>query len=261
LGRVAFTLSRTPQRRFVTDSMIPPPPPKPDEPGALEDLVDIFTSPAKVFARRAKGGGAALFFIVAIVMSGLSYAAKPVMMPVMEAQMRKSMESNPQIARMSEEQRSSMMETQRKFLPITMVAFPPVVLLATGLFVWIFGKMFGAAVTFGSSIVIASLTFVPRLLGFVVMDIQALMAKDTSIYVNQAQLSVSPARFLDAATTGNVVLTALARFDVFLIWGTVLLAIAYMAAGKLAKGKAITAAVTFWAVAGLFAVWGASRAP
>jgi hypothetical protein len=239
--------------------MIPPPPPKADEPGALEDLIDIFTSPAKVFTRRAKGGGAALYFIVALAMSGLAFAARPVMDPIMEVQMSKGLEASPQARNMSADQKAQAMAFQRKLYPIYYVAGPPLVLFFTGIFVWVFGKIFGAAVTFGGSIVIASLAFVPRLIGSVVTVVQAVLASDTSKFVNQAQFSIGPARFLDPATTSNMVITAVSRVDVLVAWSTVLIAIAYMTAGKLPKGKAITAAVTFWLVAGLFAVWGASR--
>jgi hypothetical protein len=240
--------------------MIPPPPPKPDEPGVLEDLIDIFASPAKVFARRAKGGGAAMFFIVAIALGALGYTAKPVLDPVMEAQFQKGMaaaqKANPQ---MTAEQMQQGMEMQRKLFPVYYVMGPVFALLALGLCVWLVGKIFGAAVTFGSSMMIASMAWIPRIIGAVIVDIQALTASDTSTFRDMAQLSVGPARFFDPATASPVLLASLLRVDLLVIWSTILIAVGYAAAGKLEKGKAIGGAVVVWLIAGLFAVWGAAR--
>jgi uncharacterized membrane protein (DUF485 family) len=243
----------------VSDSMIPPPPPKPDEPGVFEDLIDIFASPAKVFARRAKGGGAAIYFIVAIAMAGLGMTARPIMDNIAEAQALKGMEANPQFKNMPADQKAQTMSMQRKFFAIFYIAGPFLILLLMGLFVWIFGKMFGAAVTFGFSVVIASLAYVPRLIGFVVTNVMSFTASDTSKFVNPSQVSVGPAFFFDPTTTSAVLLATLLRFDLLVIWSTVLIGIAYYAGGKAPKGKAIGGAVTLWLVASLFAIWGASR--
>lgn len=243
----------------MTDSMIPPPPPKPDEPGVFEDLIDIFASPAKVFARRAKGGGAAIYFIVAIAMAGLGMTARPIMDNIAEAQARQGMEASPQFQQMPAEQKAQAIEMQRRFFPIFYIAGPFLILLIMGVFVWIIGKIFGAAVTFGFGLVIASLAYVPRLIGFVVTNILAFTSSDTSKYVNPSQVSVGPAFFFDPATTSNVVLATLLRLDLLVIWSTVLIGIAYYAGGKAPKGKAAGGAFTLWLVASLFAIWGASR--
>jgi hypothetical protein len=241
--------------------MIPPPPPKPDEPGVFEDLIDIFTSPAKVFARRAKGGSAAAYFIVAIALAVLGYTARPVMDPIMDVQMQKGMQAamkaNPN---MNADQMAQGLAFQRKLYPVYYVAIPPLAIFFLGIFVWVIGKVFGAAVTVGSSIMIATFAYVPRLLGSVITDVQALMAKDTSTFVNMSQLSVGPARFMDPNATGAVLLSALTRVDLLVIWTTVLIGVGYAAAGKLSKGRAAAAATTCWVLGSLWIIWGASRA-
>jgi hypothetical protein len=240
--------------------MVPPPPPKPDEPGVFEDLIEIFTAPAKVFARRAKQGGAALFFIVAIVLGALGYTAKPILEPIAEAQMTKAMAKakadNPQ---MTDDQIATAKAMQMKIVGVTFMLGPAMALLFLGIIVWIVGKVFGAAVNFGSSMVIASLVWVPRIIGSVIIDIQALMANDTSVFTNQSQITLSPARFMDPGTTGAMLLTFVSRIDLLVIWSTILLGVAYMVAGKLPKSKAIAAAITVWAIPTLFALWGAAR--
>jgi hypothetical protein len=246
----------------VTDpSMMPPPPAKTDEPGVLDDLLEIFTSPAKVFARRAKGGGGLAFIVVSLVLGGLLYSGKNVMEPIMEAQMRKGMATaqarNPQ---MTAQQLEAGIAMQKKLMPVFMVLGAPIALFGLGLLIWVVAKVFGAAVTFGFSMVIASLAYVPRIIGAIITDIQGLMMSDTSHLVNPSQLSIGPARFLDPATSSELALAVATRFDLLTIWVTVLVGIAYASGGKLDRNKAIAAGVTLWVLGGLPALWGALRA-
>jgi hypothetical protein len=244
----------------VTDSMIPPPPPKADQPGALEDLIDIFTAPSKVFERRAKGGAAAAFFILAIAMGALSYTAKNVMAPPIEAQMAKAMEKarakNPQ---MTEEAMQTALGFQKKTVPISLAAGPVFIILGSTLLIWIFGKIIGSALTFGGSFAVATFSNAPRIVGLVVLNVQSVMTSDTSNLTNPSQLTLSPARFLDAATANPIVLAVLSRLDVTVIWACALVAIGYMVAGKSEKGKAIGGAAGIWTLVTLFALWGASQ--
>lgn len=202
-----------------------------------------------------------MFLVVAIALGALGYTAKPVLEPIMDAQMAKGMAaaqaSNPQ---MTADQVAAGMNFQRKLYPVYFVAGPAVALFFLGLVVWVVGKIFGAAVTFGSSMGIAALAYVPRIIGGVITDIQAILTSDTSAITNMSQLSIGPARFLDPVTSSAVVLAVLLRVDLLVIWTTVLLGVGYMSAGKLSKQKAMAAAVTIWLVAGAFAVWGAIRA-
>jgi len=245
----------------VTDpATIPPPPPKPDGPGIIDDLVDIFASPATVFARRATGGGGLAFVVVVVLLAIVVYAGKGVMAPIMEAQMSKAMaaaqQANPGI---TSEQLQAGMAFQRKLFPVYLVAGVPIAILALGVAVWVVGKVFGAAVTFGSSAMIATFAYVPRIVGGVITLAQGLLMSDVGTLTNPAQLSLSPARFLDPATTGGVTLALLTRFDVITIWVTVLVGVGLMAAGKLPKAKAAGAAVAVWVLGTIVPLWGALR--
>ena len=174
------------------------PPAKAEEPGLIDDLMDIFTAPSRVFARRSKGANGGIFFAVAIALAAVLYTGKNVMEPIMDAQMAKGMavaqKSNPN---MTSEQMQAGMAFQKKLMPVFMVIGAPVALLGVTLIVWIAGKLFGAAITFGSSITIASLAYVPRIVGGIITDVQGLMMNDTSMLTNPSQISLSPARFMD----------------------------------------------------------------
>lgn len=237
-----------------------PPAPAADQPGLVEDLVDIFASPAKVFARRAKAGGAAAFFTVAIVLSAIAYSGKTMAEPIAEAQGQKAMAAaqakNPSL---TADQMQAGMAFQRKLLPVFLVVGPPIAMVILGVFVWIVGKSFGAAITFGSSMMITAFAYIPRIIGGVVADVQGLMTSDLSTLTSPTQISLSPARFLDPATTGAAMLQVLMRFDLMTIWATVLIGVGYAAAGKLPKGKAATAAIVLWVLGSLPTILGALR--
>ncbi|MDA1081556.1 MAG: YIP1 family protein [Gemmatimonadetes bacterium] len=239
---------------------MPPPPPKDDGPGLFEDLVDIIASPAKVFERRAKTGSAAAFFFVTIAFAAILYSGKSVMEPIMDAQLAKSqaaaVAANPSI---TPEQQASMLAVGRKFAVVAMIVGVPIALLFLGLFIWIVGKALGATLTYGAGLMIASFSYVPRILSGVITDVQGLLMSDTSALTNPAQLSIGPARFFDPVTTNAALLAILSRADVFLLWTTVLIGVGYIAAGKLSKEKAIAGAVILWVLGGLMPIWGAIR--
>jgi hypothetical protein len=238
--------------------MIPPPPPKQEGPGLIEDLVDIFAAPAKVFARRAKAGGGLAFLFVTLVLGAVQYSGKNVMEPIIDAQIRKGIETakqrNPGV---TDEQLQAAVPMQRKVATVMTIAGIPIALLVVGLLVWVVGKIFGASVTYGSSLMIASFAWVPRIIGGVLVDVQGLLMDDVSKLVNMSQLSIGPARFLDPVTANPFVLAALLRVDLFTLWSTVLIGVAYLAAGKVSKEKAIMAAATVWLVPTILALVGA----
>jgi hypothetical protein len=99
---------------------------------------------------------------------------------------------------------------------------------------------------------------VPRLVQGVVNAIQGLVLKADQLTA-LTQLSLSPARFLDPATTSPVTLQLLNRFDLFTIWVTVLLAIGLYVTGKVSKQKAVIGGVLFWIVGTIPALLGALR--
>ena len=64
--------------------------PQPDTSGIVEDFVDIFASPAQVFARRANANPMLPFLIVCAILIGLFFASRGAMEPIYQAQMQKA---------------------------------------------------------------------------------------------------------------------------------------------------------------------------
>ena len=73
-----------------------------------------------------------------------------------------------------------------------------------------------------------------------------------------AAISVSPARFVDPVTS-PALYALLGRFDLFILWGVVLIAIGVQAAGRGARKQAWITAIGAWVIASLPTLWGALR--
>jgi hypothetical protein len=232
----------------------------PDNASMAEDFVDIFVTPAKVFARRAKASPMVPYMIVCVLLIVLFFASKNVLAPIFDAQIQKGMaaqmKANPQITQ----------EMMDKSKPITNVILnvggvvgPPILLLILALITWVIGRFFmSSSLTFGTSLLITAYASIPRVLSSILGLVQGLtmdVGKMTSPY----QLTLSPARFFDPASMSDGAYQALGSIDLFAIWGTVLVIIGLIHAGKLEKNKAIATGVIMFVVGCIPALWALAK--
>jgi hypothetical protein len=219
-------------------------PTPPDNASMAEDFIDIFVSPAKVFARRAKASPMVPFIVVSIVMAVVFFAAKNALQPVFDAmidkQMALQMKTNPQLTQ-------AMVD---KIKPFTMISLTvggiigtPIILLLVGLATWIVGRfIMGGVFSFGTALLIVSYSWFPKIIASVIGLVEGL-TMDVTKFSSPYQLSVSVARFIDPSSMSNGLYQLLAQLDLFTIWGAVLVAIGLTYAAKLDKSKARIAAV------------------
>jgi hypothetical protein len=121
------------------------------------------------------------------------------------------------------------------------------------------GKLFDSVQTLGQGLMVATYAQFPRvLLGLLLMTIQGFLM-DLSTADRIYDVTFSAARFAGDGTS-ELMLVILSRFDVFIIWTTVLLGIGLHVTGKIPKSKAMIAAFIVWALGALPAVLGALRA-
>lgn len=78
---------------------------------------------------------------------------------------------------------------------------------------------------------------------------------DVSRMTSPFQLQVAASRFFDPASMSDGLYQLLGGLDLFSIWGTVLVAIGLMHAGKLDKTKATVTAVILFVCGLLPAIW------
>jgi hypothetical protein len=218
-----------------------------DNASVAEDFIDIFTSPSKVYARRAKASPMVPFLVICVVMIAVFFSTKNVLAPIFEAQMQKGMaqqmKANPQLT-------PEMIEKSR---PITNVIVNiagvigvPILLMLVSLILWVVGRFFmSSTLTYGTALLILSYSWFPRLIGAVLGIVQG-VAMDVSKMTEPAQVGVGIARFIDPASVSTGVYSLLSQFDLFTIWSTILIVIGLQYAGKLDKSKAtITGVIMF----------------
>ena len=227
-----------------------------DNASMAEDFVDIFVSPAKVFARRAKASPMVPYLVVCVVMIVLFFAGKNVLSPIFDAQIQKSMavqmKANPQLTQEMVDKSKPIMAIG---INIAGVVGAPILLLIIGLVTWIVGRFFmSSSLTFGTALLITSYSWFPRIIAGVVSLVEGL-TMDVSRMTSPYQLSVAASRFVDPAGMSDGLYQFLGQIDVFTIWSTVLVVIGLMHAGKLDKSKAIITGVIMFVCGALPAIW------
>lgn len=229
-----------------------------DKASAVEDFVDIFTSPAAVFERRRSSSAWLPLLVVTLVMAIGFYASSGVLEPLIDAQIDRQMQAaaakNPEAAQNADAMAQGR-AVGRTFAKVAVVVGTPIAIAAIGLCLWLLGKMVDAKQTAGASVMIAAWSWVPRIIQTVATAIQA-QTMDLSTLKGLEQLSIGPARFIDPVA--QPLLSAIAaRFDVFVLWSTALLAIGLSVVGRVSRASGWVAAGLVWALATAFALYGA----
>ncbi|HEY9449733.1 MAG TPA: YIP1 family protein [Gemmatimonadaceae bacterium] len=224
----------------------------------FEDIVEIFVSPAKVFARRKGRGFWLALLIFTVIMAALAIGTKPLMQPVYDAVWQ---QSSAQIAKQNPEITPEQLEKARgfqdKFAVVIAVIFTPIMVLLTGLLLWIVGKLFDSDQRVGDAMMVSTFSFFPKILAVVAAALIA-MYVDPSTITSQFSVTLGPGRFIDTAAQ-PVLAAIVGRLDIFTIWVTVLLAVGLHVTGKVPKGKAAIAAVIVWILGALPGLYGAMK--
>lgn len=228
------------------------PAPKPEKAGIFEDFVDIFYSPAAVYERR-RSASAWIPMMVATLAIGLSYVvSRGAMQPIMDAEaarFRAALPVDPNAPAVPE----SAQAIADVFGMVGAFVGVPITIALIGLTLWLAGKLFDATQSAGVSIMIAAYAFLPRALQAVLNPLQ-LRFMSTESLDGMYRLSAGPARVLDPDTTSAVLLAVAGRFDLFILWSTLLLAIGLSVVARIPRAQAYVAAVLVWLAGALPAV-------
>jgi len=219
-------------------------------PSFWEDVIEIFVHPVEVLRRRANGSFWAPYLFVVIVIGVIGIATFDSLQPMYEAEMTRQMAASSQ--KLTPEQAAAATTFGLKFAkyiaPVGIAFF----MIVLGFIIWLVSKIFSAKTTLNQAFVVVAWAYFPRILGTIAVGVQGLFMDPTSLTSVQA-VSLSPARFLDPATANPVLFQVLGRFDVTILWETVLLAIGIYVTGKISKNAAIWFGVTMF-VLGLLPV-------
>lgn len=233
--------------------------PAPAKAGLWEDFVDIFYAPSTVFSRRADGKfGLALLVLVAIG-TVLVFLTRNAMQPVMDAEFaRQSTQMLAKNPNLTAEQLSTGRGVMESFGFVFFGLGLAVSIFATGIVLWLVGKLFDAKESVAAAIMIVTYSEVPRLVQIVTNAAQGLfMSPDKLTSMNSVGFSL--ARFMDPDHASAVAVALASRVDLFTIWVTVLLAIGLHVVGRISKQQAAIAAAITWVVGALPVLFGAMR--
>jgi hypothetical protein len=227
----------------------------------VEDFIDIFYAPASVFERRRDASPWPALLVVTGLFALLSYASFKLLGPAIDADvarnMAAAMAANPQI---TPEAAEKMRGFSRIMMMVGSVVGVPIAVLVLGLVLWFVGKLFDATEPLRAAFFIIIMSWLPRLVETLLGAVQGLFL-DPAAMTSVAAVSLTPARFVDAASASPVMLVLLQRFGPFVIWSYVIVAIGLAVLGRIPRGKAALASVILWALATLPALLGALRQP
>ena len=119
------------------------------------------------------------------------------------------------------------------------------------LFIMIGAKLMRANISFKQAAVVATLAGVPRLLGLIVMPVQALLS-DGATAKSLYDLSAGPGRFLDATKMSPALMSLIGQLDVFRLWQLVLVAIGVAVVSRASMSTAAIVTLIMAAIAAMF---------
>lgn len=226
-----------------------PPPAAQEKPSLVEDFIEIFYAPSRVFARREGSSFWAPLLVITVIAALFAFANRSVYGAIFDAEFSRTaakvMAENPQVT-------AEMMESQRGIGEGIGTIFSyigtPILIFLVGVFTWLAAKIVSAKVSMQAAILIVAFAQIPRLVMALLWTVQALVL-DTGTITSQHSFGFSPARFMDPDSVQKPIIDFVGRFDVFTIWATILIGIGVAVIAKVPRGKGYAAAAIVWAIA------------
>lgn len=214
----------------------------------FEDILEVLWAPSTVFERsRYRTFGKymlVLFFVCAVV----TVIAAKLTGPWLDATFDLSMQ---QAAARGQTIPPEAMATARKFGSVGFYFSPLFVVVlggfVGGLLLLLGSKIAQASVTYGQAVLIAVMGSMPRILGLLASAVMGLVMdgeKARSLF----DLSIGPARFVDAAKTSPVLMQLLAGLDLFNLWQLVIFGIGVAVVGRVSRSSGFLAALVAWVI-------------
>ena len=220
----------------------------PPQASLWEDFIEIFFAPSEVFARRRDGRFWLALIVLTVLVGVLFYASQGPLAGVFEGEFRRGMERAAANGnRMTDEQMAQARAISERFAPFLVVVSVFVGTLLMGVVIWAASKIFGSVASLAVATAIAALSQFPKILQSALNIVQGVMFEPQSL----ADISFGPARFLDAETASPVLAAMLLRFDLFILWPTVLIAIGLVVAARMEKTNAAIVAAIVWLLGAL----------
>jgi hypothetical protein len=222
--------------------------------GLFEDILEVLWAPATVFERSRHRGAGLYMVALTLIAIALIAATRSLIQPYVDANF------DLQVSKLAAQGRAMPPEAVASgrtfggyFLFAGWALSPVFSGLIGGVLVWLGAKVATAPLPLGRAVFIATLAGVPRVLGILATAIQGAVL-DTGTVQSLFAASLGPARFVDPATTNDVVLTLLAGFDVFGIWNLAITAVGVSVVARVSRGAGWIAAIVGLAISLLFSL-------
>lgn len=236
----------------MTEAPTVPMTPK-DESSVVDDFLEIIPAPSKVYERRAapeKGFGMHML-IVSVLAAVFAFAGRSAFSAMFDAEFtrgaQKALEKNPQ---MTQDMIDKMRPMQEGIATILTYVGTPIFIFVIALLCWIAARLVGAKLPYGKVAMIVTLAWVPRLIGQLVVVVQALLMDATKI-TSAASLSLTPARFMDPDVSNPKLFALLGNLDPFAIWCYALIGIGIAVVARVPRSKGYLAAAIAFIVGSL----------
>lgn len=225
--------------------------------GVVEDFVDIFFAPSAVYERRRDSSAWVPLIVVSIAL-GISYwATRGLMQPMMDAEyargMTATLDANPGL---TPEQLAQGRKFAEAFGSFIIIAGTPIAIFFTGLALSLTSKLVEGPLKLRAAVMVAAWAFVPRIIGAIATAAQLQFMKPESLD-GMYRISAGPARFMDPDSASPLLLAIAGRFDLFILWSTLLLAIGLSVVARIPRAQAIVGALCVWVLASLPTVYSA----
>lgn len=240
---ITLTETTSTQEAMMTDAAAT----IPAKAGLWEDFIDVLYQPSSVFDRRRDGKFGLALVALMIIATILSVALHNGLAPVMDAEMAKQAAAtaarNPQVM---PEQIAAQQVMMEKIGTYGTGLFLPIGIFIMAVILWIVARLIDAKVAFAAAMMIATYSWIPRMIEMVLNAVQGLLLSPESI-TSHYSVQLGPARFV-AASMNPFALTLLGGLDLFTIWSTALIAIGLAMVARVPRSRAAIAAFAVWLV-------------
>lgn len=220
--------------------------------GLFEDLIEVMFAPTKVFDRSRASTAFKYALVLAVMAAAITFGTKNLVQPWYDAQGDLALAAAAAKGQPIPEAAAS---TIRASTAWGIVAGAPLLMLIgpyfNALFIMIGAKLMRANISFKQAAVVATLAGVPRLLGLIVMPVQALLS-DGATAKSLYDLSAGPGRFLDATKMSPALMSLIGQLDVFRLWQLVLVAIGVAVVSRASMSTAAIVTLIMAAIAAMF---------
>jgi hypothetical protein len=204
-----------------------------------EDYIDVFFSPAELFARRARDRVTPPL----LTLLGLAVVFYLVMMPANSMIMRVSMLENPEAAEAMGSIGTVLQLIGAVFVPITYV----IIIAFTAALLWLAGRFAEIRIDFSRAMLIATYAAFVYLLAQLAGGVAVLIHGEAGLDVIR-DTSFGVLRFVGDADMNKALMGLLRRLDIFAIWQAILWAIGIRTIYRVSTARAGLVAAVTWLV-------------